>query len=35
MHMKKKRVDRCSVTFEIGVDEISWICSYKYIWVAW
>ena len=35
MKKKKKRVDRCSVTFEIGVYEIPWICSYKYIWVVW
>ena len=24
-------MDRCSVTFEIGVDEIPWVCSYKYL----
>ena len=31
MHMRKRRVDRCSATFEIGVDEIPWVCSYKYV----
>ena len=31
MHMRKRRVNRCSVTFEIGVDEIPWVCSYKYL----
>ena len=31
MHMRKRRLDRCSVTFVIGVDEIPWVCSYKYL----
>ena len=31
MHMRKKRVDRCEATFKIGMDEIPWVSSYKYL----
>ena len=31
MHMRKKRVDRCAATFKIGMNEIPWVSSYKYL----
>ena len=31
MHIRKKRVDRCAATFKIGMDEIPWVSSYKYL----
>ena len=31
MHMRKKRVDRCAATVQIGMNEIPWVSSYKYL----
>ena len=31
MHMRKKRVDRCAASFNIGMNEIPWVSSYKYL----
>ena len=31
MHMRKKRVDRCAATFKIGMGDIPWVSSYKYL----
>ena len=31
MPMRKRRVDRCAATFKIGIDEIPWVSSYKYL----
>ena len=29
MHMRKRGVDRCSNAFNIGMDEIPWVSTYK------
>ena len=31
IHMRKKRVDRCAAAFNIDMDEIPWVSSYKYL----
>ena len=31
MHTRKRRLDRCAATFKIGINEIPWVSSYKYL----
>ena len=31
MHTRKRRLDRCAAAFKIGINEIPWVSSYKYL----